>query len=522
MNTSDMPVFTKKGATMPIPCPEWADKLAVGHRDDLSSAERGALNAHIATCTACAAVRDEYRAMDASILSLPVVAPLPQQAMQPVRLEETPGEQTEAVPVSRRPLPSRSRRRMSRVARVCSAVAAVLVVGIIVGGFALLASSSRTRTATGTAASPAVYVATDISYSVAYAINGRTGAILWRHTIGHKLSVYPIATNGLMIFASYDGYLYAFHTNDGTSAWQKRVGNGVNGFAVLGDARSVSNGVLYFSTTDAHFIALRVSDGAILWNKQISRLHHTTTITQNGNTYTSKSVLASSCANGCMTQVMQVSQGVVYAYDDGLYAVKASDGSVIWRDPAFSFNGQSFAVVDGKVFAPAPSNGNDIAVLQASDGKLLHTISGFTRGQPMNFTVADSVLYVLDLDQGLYAYRISDYSLLWHKSTNPCVGFDMTVSDGSIYTSFNGAISNSSGSITDVCAFRTSDGSLRWQWRKTDNEGVTQPVVLDGVLYLAHNTADQKNYVEAWSASDGHVLWRVPFASLSLQGPVVG
>lgn len=511
---------SKNSGTMLVPCREWADKLAANYHDDLSPAERAALNAHIATCKACTTVRDEYRAMDASILSLPVVAPLPVQALQPARLEEAANGHAEPVFLPVRPVSTRSRMRLNHAGRILSAIAAVLVMGVIVGGFALLASTSRTETTTGTAASSGVYVATDVSNSVAYAINPRTGAILWQHTIGHKLSVYPIVANGMVIFASYDDYLYAYHTNDGSLAWQTRVGNGGNGNAVLGDARSVSNGVMYFSTMDAHFVAVRIRDGAILWNKLISHGHNSTSLTVKGNTAIQSNVMSPSCANGCMTQVMQAVQGVVYVYDDGLYALKASDGSVLWRDPAFAFNSQSFAVVGGKIFAPAPSNGDDITVLQASNGAVLHTLHGFPQGQPLSFAVTNGVLYVLD--QNLYAYHISDYTQVWHTSMSPCRGMEMTVSNGSIYVSFNGAISNSSGNSANICAFRTTDGSLRWQWRKADNEGVSQPVELNGVLYISHNTVNQKLYVEAWSASDGHLLWRVPFAAPAVQGPVVG
>ena len=43
-------------ASMPVPCPLWAEKLATTHPADLSPAERAALNAHVLACPACAAV----------------------------------------------------------------------------------------------------------------------------------------------------------------------------------------------------------------------------------------------------------------------------------------------------------------------------------------------------------------------------------------------------------------------------------------------------------------------------------
>lgn len=53
------------------PCAAWAEKLAATHPDDLSPTEQAALEAHVAECPACAAVRAEYRLMDVRILEFP-------------------------------------------------------------------------------------------------------------------------------------------------------------------------------------------------------------------------------------------------------------------------------------------------------------------------------------------------------------------------------------------------------------------------------------------------------------------
>ena len=66
-------------------CAEWAEKLAATHPDDLSPSERVALERHVASCPACAAVRTEYQAIDALILDFPGVKPLPDL---PIRLPQ--------------------------------------------------------------------------------------------------------------------------------------------------------------------------------------------------------------------------------------------------------------------------------------------------------------------------------------------------------------------------------------------------------------------------------------------------
>src|SRR5229473_1054469 len=75
------------------PCVEWQEKLAATHPDDLSPSHQQALERHVASCPACAAVRAEYQAIDALLLGAEDIEPLPvlptwrlQPRMQPTRL----------------------------------------------------------------------------------------------------------------------------------------------------------------------------------------------------------------------------------------------------------------------------------------------------------------------------------------------------------------------------------------------------------------------------------------------------
>ncbi len=83
------------------PCVEWQEKLAATHPDDLSPSHREALERHVASCPACAAVRAEYLAIDALLLAGEDLEPLPvlptwrlQPCKQPVHvptMSELPG-----------------------------------------------------------------------------------------------------------------------------------------------------------------------------------------------------------------------------------------------------------------------------------------------------------------------------------------------------------------------------------------------------------------------------------------------
>jgi photosystem II stability/assembly factor-like uncharacterized protein len=62
---------------LPKACPEWAEALAAIHPDDLSPARRAALNAHLATCHTCSAVRADYERLERAIQQVPTSRPLP-------------------------------------------------------------------------------------------------------------------------------------------------------------------------------------------------------------------------------------------------------------------------------------------------------------------------------------------------------------------------------------------------------------------------------------------------------------
>lgn len=63
--------FFAEDATLK-PCPEWEEKLAATHPDDLTLEELSALEEHLKTCPSCVAVRRLDRIVDTVIRNLPV------------------------------------------------------------------------------------------------------------------------------------------------------------------------------------------------------------------------------------------------------------------------------------------------------------------------------------------------------------------------------------------------------------------------------------------------------------------
>ena len=149
-------------------CDEWAEVLAGAAPTDLSLPTRAALQAHLATCAACAAVKAEYQRMDALIRVMPAARPLnglPPALLQlwakeerhrqnrvrvlpswvtedGMRLREESGVFT---PTSR---PQHQNRHIRRLVSGTAAVAAVVVIAIVVT--ALVFSRGAKPTNTGT------------------------------------------------------------------------------------------------------------------------------------------------------------------------------------------------------------------------------------------------------------------------------------------------------------------------------------------------------------------------------------
>jgi outer membrane protein assembly factor BamB len=53
-----------------------------------------------------------------------------------------------------------------------------------------------------------------------YALNAATGAFLWKYTTGGFIGSSPAVANGTVYVGSYDTYMYAFDKSSGTSSVQ--------------------------------------------------------------------------------------------------------------------------------------------------------------------------------------------------------------------------------------------------------------------------------------------------------------
>jgi hypothetical protein len=128
------------------PHPEWEQLLAITHLDDLSPSQRSALEAHLASCSGCAAVHADYQRMDTYIQHVPTSRPLPafppqllaDRAGQRARQGNPPGTAPLSASENRSRLIPQQKGYTSMPTGRIRSVAAVVSVAVLVALFVLL------------------------------------------------------------------------------------------------------------------------------------------------------------------------------------------------------------------------------------------------------------------------------------------------------------------------------------------------------------------------------------------------
>jgi outer membrane protein assembly factor BamB len=152
-----------------------------------------------------------------------------------------------------------------------------------------------------------------------------------------------------------------------------------------------------------------------------------------------------------------VADGVAYvgSQDGTMYALRASDGSMLWHHAAF-FRAVK-CLSDGVVYVRLQDGTTD--ALRANDGSLLWSY----KTSPAPFIVpivVDGVAYINPQDGNVEAVRASDGLLLWRYRAGHSASFLTDVVDGVVYA-------NSQDGT--VYALQASDGSLLWRFQaRTD------------------------------------------------------
>jgi outer membrane protein assembly factor BamB len=380
--------------------------------------------------------------------------------------------------------PQPPRRRVGPFATAMRTAAAVLVVALLGAGFyALLRGIARPGAHPTPTATPGVSTPTPIPPQPPA-----------------PAGVYVTAPEGL------------FRLDPHTGAIQQRSPLAAPSYMSAGTP-IVANGIVYYtsyvSPQEFAVVAVSATSGTQLW--------HTPTATEVVQLALADGTLYGATASSTVTG------------SDMFYALRASDGRVLWTFPTANLRGSAITTGGVVYLANQPQNTvvQHVHALRAADGlplwdTALPPASGVASGEAVDqgMVFVSCGVQFLNGQSGsdiVYGLRASDGSVLWHSSTTGHPGV-AAAGAGLVYVVFGGK--NAAGAIVNgAVALEETSGAVRWQ----QGADVIGWPVFDGTTMYAEVassstfTAPASGNLAAFSASDGHVRWTYPEANPRLE-----
>lgn len=256
---------------------------------------------------------------------------------------------------------------------------------------------------------------------------------------------------------------------------------------------TVVDGVVYVGSTDSAVYALRANDGSLLWRFN--------TAGPVGGPVASPPVVV----DGIVYVNANVDQGLGYV-TGYVYALRASDGTLLWRYTTgnFVYNGYAYSPTVSSGVVYVASQAGSLTALRASNGTLLWRY--IAKGQVAVSLAVNGIVYLLDTNIGqgpdyLEALRASDGKLLWR---TPSYDYLPVVVNNVLYITSQAGLS----------ALRAHDGTLLWRYALAGT-GFTGPTILDGIIYTVAFQYSPASPVSTPTAGYHLVTaplnWKMPF-----------
>lgn len=364
----------------------------------------------------------------------------------------------------------------------------VLMSGLIIGLILVRHSGSGPSIPSTTDGSLNVYVS---GGSGIYKLDASTGAVRLSYTSIHGIvAAAPVVANGNIYFSVQGDGIYAINARNGALRWHMPTSRNAGGSPLM-----VANDLVYFSgSNDGYLYALNVTTGAVGWR------------------YPMREPAFAAVADG--TLYISAIDPATAATD--LYALNARQGTLLWRVPVAQqelpnimpviANGVIYFTASGSFAQNGIQGQYSLAyAFSAKDGKLLWRSQDFPVFLTTPPAVANGVLYV-GTQNGIYALKASDGTLLWEYDAGGQVSAPLQVIDGIIYA---GVWQKNAPGEGLMLALNAGDQSVRWKAQIAGYTGYDQQyAVVNGVLYV---TAGGYGY--ALNTVDGSIRWRTKFSA---------
>lgn len=277
-----------------------------------------------------------------------------------------------------------------------------------------------------------------------FALDAETGGVRWARRVKGQIAASPAITADAVLVADMDGVLTAYSRVGGEPLWEFSTGG-----SPIESSPLVVDGTVYFGDWGGRLHAVDVSDGSEVW------------------TYQATADIKGSAALAGDAIVVGDYAGVVHSVDraSGEARWTSAVGQRFYGGPGVSGG----TIVIGDV-------GGSVVALAAADGSLRwrHTTGAYVYSSP---AIADGRVFIGSYSGAFEALDLDSGSVVWSYDAGGRISGSATVVDGVVYT----AILSYPGEPKRTWGLDVTDGSVRYQ----GDDGRYSPAVGAGTtLYL--------------------------------------
>ena len=276
-----------------------------------------------------------------------------------------------------------------------------------------------------------------------HAIDRKTGDLKWEFEVGGWVRATPAVVGGVVYFGADDNKFYALEAATGDLKWEFELGEGGEQ-----STPTVLNGVVYFGAFDNFVYALEAESGDLIWKFD---------------------------AGASMLSSPLVTEDSLYigTYAGAMFRLDRKTGDQVWKFQENETSIFSSAVANREIVI-FTSYDQHVYAVNISDGSIAWQYK--TDGQIFSSpTMVGETTYVGSNDSHLYALNTASGEVVWKTDLGGAVFSSPAVTDNSIY------VGSSDGHLYAV----DRQGAIRW--KHLVGEGVrvwTSPAVVQGKIYF--------------------------------------
>lgn len=252
----------------------------------------------------------------------------------------------------------------------------------------------------------AIYFGLDIGKETFFALNLRTGKILWKEKLGDLSSSSQLYKDKIFV-GSGNGTLWVLNKTTGEKIWDFNTKASLISTPACGDLPSASSTeeVICFGSIDGYLYSLKSDSGGIKWKFK---------------------------ADGGIYSSPAIKNGMIFfgSVDGSLYALNLTDGSLIWKFQTQADIYSSPAVAEGLVYIG--SNDYHMYAVNQKTGELgwKFKTEGLVHSSPI---AVDDKLFFGSFDGNFYVLNRFTGELLWKYQTKGVISASPAYYKGRVY-----------------------------------------------------------------------------------------